>query len=137
MAHKIGNSQAMDRRRFLRNAAVTTAAVPTIMTLTAPGALAAPCTAATQRNAGCTCTVFTPSGQAASQCITGTTCQTETGQAGTVATPGTCTTCKAAGASTTASTCNALATNGATGTDATCCTGTCTFQNATQGYKCS
>ena len=53
--HRIGTAQ-MDRRRFIQRAAVTAATVPTIMTLTATGALAAACSAPAARDDGCNCT---------------------------------------------------------------------------------
>lgn len=135
--HKIGNAESMDRRRFIRNAAITTASVPMIMTLTAQGALAAPCTAVSQRNAGCACSGIFPSSNTA-QCINGTTCQ---GSGGANPAPnGTCQTCVAVGTSRTSTQCNANSAlgNKTPGVAASCCSGTCEYLNAGGGtYACT
>ena len=63
----------IDRRRFLRRAAITAGSIPVIMTLTAPGAMAAACSASTNRDDGCDCTQN-------SQCMNPAQCRTVAGR---------------------------------------------------------
>ena len=84
---QIGRS-AMDRRRFLKQAAITAGSVPVIMTLTASGALAATCSSLSNRDPLCACT---PAGQQA-ECMAGTACHTQGGSCGGGCTVVVCTT---------------------------------------------
>ena len=113
---QIGNA-AMDRRRFLRNAAITAGAVPVIMTLTAPGALAAHCSG-TNRAALCNC-----SGTGQGDCATGMVCV-----AGTVCTPDSPCCCVATGAQPGGNHC----TND--GLAGQCCSGQCRTANGQRQY---
>lgn len=133
VVHQVGSSESIDRRRFLRNAAVITAAVPTIMTLTAPGAAAASCSATTNRNVDCACTT---DANCSATGATSTTVKNCRGANGLPAPgPSTCQTCKAPTAATSSTTCTAVGNNN-TGTDNTCCNRTCIFKNAT-GFSCT